>query len=261
MRFFLVILISVAISGCVSYTMCGKQFSTKSSALEYQKVIYDKQIANIEPATYFGGSMLIHVPTDENLSQAPFVTGKPNRDLLDYFLKFYKQDFFSFQQSIKKSKMFDSTDLVQQSSYLRYAKNHGYRYLIVSNGDGSWTIYDLYIGEDKIVRSPLGLDNMVYVVEDAITKFEAKKQSKTIASAYSPKNEYLDYNDKTGIGVLSVSGKGIEARYWMLKKIGEIVATKHIAMVSGETASPGTFTITDERIEGGVFTIKFETLY
>ena len=257
----LVIFFCVVVSGCASYTMGGKKFTTKSSALEHQKTIYENQMANIAHATYFGGSMLIHLPTDENLSQVPFVTGNPSSDQLDYFLKFYKQDFESVKLSIEKSKMFDTTDLIQTSSYLRYAKNHGYRYLSVNNGDGSWTIYDLYLGEDKIVRFPKGLDNLVYLVEDTISKFEAKKPSGRISSTYSPSNERLSYDEATRKGFLSVSGKGIEARYWMLKKIGEIAATKNVALKSDGKPSPGVFTVLNEKIEGGVFTIEFETLY
>lgn len=261
-RFFLVLLVIMNLTACASgYTMGGKHFSSKSEALTYQNSLSDDQISKVQPATYYGGSMLVHMPTDDNLSQHPFVSGTPSPDLLDYFLKFYKNDFSAIQRAIDKSKMFDSTDLVQTSSYLRYAKDHGYRYLAVNNGDGSWGIFDLLLGEDKLVRFPKGLDNMVYVVEDAISKFESKQGSRTIADNFKPVSESFEYDDNTRRGVLSVAGKGIEARYWMLKKIGDVASTKNVAIKAGEKASQGAFIVTDEKIENGVFTIAFETLY
>jgi hypothetical protein len=257
----LLIFISCFLNGCMTYHMGGKVFSTKDQAYNYQNNLMQEQVDKIEPATYFGASLLIHMPSDTNLIQAPFVTGIPTNDQKEYFLVFYKNDFKGVKTAIEKAHMFDSINLIQRSSYLKFSKTHGYRYLLVNNGDGTWTIFDIYLDLDKTFRFPKGLDNLVYTIEDAISKFENKKSTKIIAKKYKPLNEKLKYNDLTRKGLLSIQGKGIEARSWMLAKIGEIASSKNILLKAGEKPKAGYFNILNESLDNNIFTIEFETIY
>lgn len=259
-----VLLFVVFASGCVGgnyYNMGKKQFTSKVAAIDYQRQTQNLEIERVEPGEYFGGSLIIHVPTNENLSQLPFVTGNPNQDLIEYFRMFYIQDFEGVKNAIVKSKMFDSVATRQMSSYLRYSKNHGYRYLLVNNGDGTWTFYDLYLGKDKNVRFPKGLDNLVYLIEDTISKFEKEKPSKSLSAGYNVVGQSLEYDDKTKRGKLSIHGKGIEARSWMLMKIGQIASSKNILLKSGMQPDAGYFEVLNEKIANNVFTIEFRATY
>ena len=262
-KIFLLSLISLLITGCITspYILGGKKFQTKESAYTHQKSIMNTQINKIEPGNYFGGSLLIHQPSDDNLTQAPFISGNPTDDEKTFFLGFFKNDFNGIKDAINKSHMFDSVNVIQKSSYLRYAKNHGYRYLLVNNGDSTWTLFDVYLDLDKTVRFPKGLDNLIYLIEDTVAKFEIKKSTKSMSAKYKPVRDKLEYNDITRRGTLSIHGKGIEARSWMLTKIGEIASTKNILLKAGEKPKAGYFLILNEKIENNVFTIEFEATY
>lgn len=184
----LVILSSLLLFGCTSYNLDGQTFSTMNGALSYQKMMYKEQIEEVKPRQYFGGSILINVPSDLLLTQPPFVTGNPEPELQHYFLTLYKQDFEAVKYAIEKSNMFDNVNVSQVDSYLSYSTNHGYRYLAVNNGDGSWTIHDLFLGVNRVARFPKNFSQRIDLLENIITEFEATKSSEQLLSGYVPTN-------------------------------------------------------------------------
>jgi len=100
------------------------------------------------------------------------------------------------------------------------------------------------------------LDVSIYSSTNKPVK-NAKQTSPTEIVSYN-------YNDKTGKGTLSakVSGDHFQTRNWMIKKIGEISSSKRVALHAGkESLQGGNYKVLDEKSEGSVLTIKFETLW
>lgn len=254
---------ALALTGCMSaYYMEGKGFDSMEEGFAYKwKVRIQPQLDKIVPGEYFGGSLMMHIPSDHNLSRPPYVQGMPTGENKRLVIGIYKQDFKGIKAAIEKARLFDSVDMKQESSYLRIARNYGYRYLLVNNGDGTFTIFDMSLDEDKTLRFPKGLDNLAYAIEDAIFKFEKKRPNSELLKGYKPPKEEMTYDDKTRKGSITVHGKGIEARAWMLRKIGEIADSKNVALSTGQEAGGGRFAVLNESISAGKFTIEFETLY
>ena len=151
-------------------------------ALNYQQRMYQAEIDKVTSQQYFGGSILVVIPSDRQLSQPPFLIGDPNPALQHYFLKLYKRDFEAVKSALEKSNMFDNVDVRQIDSYQNYSKKHGYRYLAVSNGDGSWTIHDLYLDLDKVARFPKDFATRINLLESIIVEFEATKSAEQFLS-------------------------------------------------------------------------------
>jgi len=227
-------------------------------ALNYQKMMYQEQIQEVESCQHFGGSILVIVPSDEILTQPPFVTGDPKSELQHFFLTLYKQDFEAVKYAIEKSNMFDSVNVSQIDSYQNYSRKLGYRYLAVSNGDGTWTIHDLYLGINKVARFPKAFSNKINLLEEIIAEFEATKNSKQLLSSYIPAKESFHFNEATNKGYLSVRSQGIQTRYWMLHKIAQFTAARKTDSSKKNVLSSHLFSVVDEHIQDGFFTIEFE---
>lgn len=231
------------------------------SRLAIQKAANAKAVDNVEKCEYFGSSMMVHIPCDANLVTQPFATGVKTPGDRTYMILFYEDDFNAVAKGLEKSKMFDSVKSVQESGYLKYAKAHGFRYLLINNGDGSFGVYDLLTSDDKTIRSPKGIENLVYAIEDTIAGFESEQSSKTLYVDYQPIEDEYKYDEETRKGYIALKGKGLQARAWMMKTIGEICATKNIAVESGATPEPGYFFVLDEELRDDIFTIHFESVY
>ena len=105
--------------------------------------------------------------------------------------------------------------------------------------------------------------DMTGVRADKIPSVEERKQantesSKNLSEKYVPVGDELVYDDATGKGSISVQGKGLEARSWMMEKIGEIASSKNIRIKAGTNPKAGYFRILNETIKDGKYTIEFE---
>lgn len=262
-KLLIILLLCVVLSMCTSinYTVGTKKFSSEESALTYLDQILEESVNKVTIAKYFGGSLMVVEPSDRNLLQPPFVRGTVKPVLRSFFLNYWKKDFKSVANALKKSKMFDSVKLMQIDGYVRYAKDYGFRYLMINNGDGTWTIFDLLLTQDKTIRSLKGLSNLIPMIEDTIEKFESQKSTIQLANQYTPLKEKFHYDDSSKKGCISLQGQGFEARAWILKKIGEVCSSKNIVLKSGQKPDPGYFIVTNEILENGIFTIEFEVVY
>jgi formylglycine-generating enzyme required for sulfatase activity len=70
----------------------------------------------------------------------------------------------------------------------------------------------------------------------------------------------LVYDENTRQGHISVKGKGLEARNWMLKKIEEVCSSKNIVLEEGKKPQSAYYRLLDESLVDGVYTIKFEVI-
>ncbi len=71
----------------------------------------------------------------------------------------------------------------------------------------------------------------------------------------------LVYDENTRQGYISVKGKGLEARNWMLKKIEEVCSSKNIVLEEGKKPQSAYYRLLDEKLVDGVYTIKFEVIH
>ena len=84
------------------------------------------------------------------------------------------------------------------------------------------------------------------------------ESSKNLSEKYVPVGDELLYDDATRKGSISVQGKGLEARSWMMEKIGEIASSKNIRIQAGTNPMAGYFRILNEKMKDGKYTIEFE---
>ena len=264
---YLFIFIGTAIfSGCVPYYVGDRQFFSSDDALIYQSQICDMQLSGIVPKHYFGGSLLICKPPNNILLSPPFTTTQVGTVLSllqkQFFLDFYTCDFDYMKLAFKKSHMFESVNIEQTSSYLTYAKENCYSYLFTNNGDGTCTIFDLQLGKDKTIKNSGGLVNIINNTEDAILNFKKENTPTNISTnAVEEHKEELSYDDKTGKGKISISGQGLSARPYLLKRIAEICSSKHVLLKADEKVPAGSYKILDEELSNGKLTIEFEATY
>ncbi len=73
----------------------------------------------------------------------------------------------------------------------------------------------------------------------------------------SAEHEFV-FDKTTQRGYITVQGKGLEARSWMMKKIGEIASSQNILIQAGEKPQDGFYRILDEDVKDGKYTIEFE---
>ena len=92
------------------------------------------------------------------------------------------------------------------------------------------------------------------------TKSEKSESHNIQPKVFVPIEHELVYDEKTKKGYISVKGKGLEARPWMMKKIGEICSSKNIVMQEGTKPEPGYFRVLDEKLQEGKYTIEFEAI-
>ena len=105
--------------------------------------------------------------------------------------------------------------------------------------------------------------NMTGVRAERIPSAEKRKKantesSKNLSEKYVPVGDELLYDDATRKGSISVQGKGLEARSWMMEKIGEIASSKNIRIQAGTNPMAGYFRILNEKMKDGKYTIEFE---
>jgi len=113
-----------------------------------------------------------------------------------------------------------------------------------------------------IYAAEKGCDMTGVRAERILSAEERKKtnteSSKNLSEKYVPAEHELVYDDMTRKGYISVQGKGLEARSWMLEKIGEIASTKNIRIQAGTSPKAGYYRVLDEKIQDGKYTIEFE---
>ena len=113
-----------------------------------------------------------------------------------------------------------------------------------------------------IYAAEKGCDMTGVRAERILSAEERKKtnteSSKNLSEKYVPAEHELVYDDMTRKGYISVQGKGLEARSWMLEKVGEIASTKNIRIQAGTSPKAGYYRVLDEKIQDGNYTIEFE---
>jgi hypothetical protein len=99
-----------------------------------------------------------------------------------------------------------------------------------------------------------GMRSSSVSVDDSTTKYEVSDFRIV---------EY-DFDARTGTGSVTVdiSGKGFNARLWVVKNIGMICSSKNVALDAGNEAFNGAkYSILDESIKDGLLKITFQAVY
>ncbi|MDD5135545.1 MAG: SUMF1/EgtB/PvdO family nonheme iron enzyme, partial [Phycisphaerae bacterium] len=98
----------------------------------------------------------------------------------------------------------------------------------------------------------------VVVQENPVPQLEKAEPVNDSQKTFVPVEHELIYNEKTQKGYISIKGMGLEARSWMVTKIGEICSSKNIVIQQGEKPESACFKLLDEKLKDGKFTIEFE---
>ncbi len=115
-----------------------------------------------------------------------------------------------------------------------------------------------YLGFRVLLEIPKDYDGRITQVINPINQSYVKHSEQTQSA---PKIEHeLIYDEETQQGSISVTGKGLEARNWMLNKIAEVCSSKNIVMKEGKKPEAGYYRLLDEELVDGVYTIKFEAI-
>jgi hypothetical protein len=88
----------------------------------------------------------------------------------------------------------------------------------------------------------------------------SQETTKSSGSGAVPIDHELVYDEKTKRGYISVKGKGLEARPWMIKQIEAVCSSKNIVIQGGTEPEPAYYRILDEKLQNGKFTIEFEVV-
>ena len=237
--------------GCssTSYPVGKKSFDNVDQALAYQTTRLSDEISTVKPGHYFGGSLLVSIPDDSRMGEPPFAPPaeelKPGQK--DFFIKYNRNNFNAMAAAIRRAGLFDSVESVQTPDFLNHAADYGYRYLFVYNGGDKFFIVDQVLGRDSEIRFVSGMKDIVYLIQDAIVKFEGGKRSSSLTENFKPEKVETAYDPGTRKGHCSVGGKGYAARAWMLEWIKQ------------QTGKSG-FRISSENLSGDRLTINFERL-
>jgi len=142
MKFF-VFIMSLAgllfLSGCINYSVDGKQFSSPEKARDHlYDVFIPKQLEEINELHHFGGSLVYKMPSKELLLSPPFVVltgkGQLNQGQKKFFIYLYEAVFELMCKSLRKSKMFDRVELRACNNLNEYARQNGFDYSLKNTG-------------------------------------------------------------------------------------------------------------------------------
>lgn len=258
-----------------SFHYGGKEYQSVESVLAAQAAVNTELLEEVQPGSYFGGSLLVSLPPDNVLLSPTFVQNAQSLDAewRRYYRLFYKADAEFLVQAFTRSGLFDSVTLTRSVSYWRYATDFGYRYVIVHSGFAGFLLLDVAAGtETKVAPLGTGLAGLVNGVERALDELarqarakapgEALEKAGVARVAATPVAEEMQYDERTRQGWISMRGRGLEARGSLLRRIAEICATKNKLLISDEmNAARGAFKVLNEELKDGVFKISFEALY
>lgn len=258
------------------YRMFGQVFDTPAKALACQMEGTQKQLAELVPGQYYGGSLLVVLPPDSVVISPAFLTGS---ETLDYEAKQFFRDYFRIDaefmvQAFIRSGLFDSVTLTRSISHWRYASDFGYRYVFVYGGTAGFTLLDMATNtETKVSILGTGMPGWVNGTERALDELarqarlkgpgtESLEKAGVARAAALPVAEEMNYDEQTRQGWISMRGRGLDARGSLLRRIAEICATKNKLLVSDDMqAARGAFKVLNEELKDGVLKISFEALY
>jgi hypothetical protein len=259
-----VVVSALALSGCV-YDIHGRTFISSKDALRYQQQKIGNQISRIEQNTYHGGSLLIYYHYNSLDSTLSNVSAPVYNDFLSRKEKVYLD---GIKLAFEKSKMFDSVTIkkVHDSTDWQQAKGSDFRYLLNMENRKKITVCDLKSYKIITIIVSKYLDTMVVEVNNAISSLNGKKLAdKKVPTPEDqlPRSgnsrEKLTFDKKTKLGSISIPGNGIDARTYLIERIGNICFSlqEKAKKVDGGNSS-GYFNIIDEKVKNGRMTIKFE---
>jgi hypothetical protein len=258
------------------YTMFGQQFKTPDKALARQVEGTQKQVAEVGPGQYYGGSLLVVLPPDSVVISPAFLTGSETLDEegKQFFRDHFRVDAEFLVQAFIRSGLFDSVTLTRTVSHWRYASDFGYRYVFVYGGMSGFTLLDMAMNtETKVSILGTGMPGWINGVERSLDELarqarlkgpgaEPLEKAGVARAATLPVAEEMNYNEQTRQGWISMRGRGLDARGSLLRRIAEICATKNKLLVSDDMqAARGAFKVLNEELKDGVLKISFEALY
>jgi hypothetical protein len=257
------LLLATAI-GCTAPVIYGNtRYATKQLALEAMATDIASQLGTINRRPYLGGSVLVYLPTHQQMTGPPF-TDRPierNEDLYSFFIDYWTADHQGIRDALRQSGVFDSVELKRVDGYESFARDYGYRYLVVRTISG-WDLQDIVTGETKDVSGPPGFKNFVGRVEGAAHRFARDESAPTGRSASPAHDDGLHYDATTRRGSLTVRGTGLDGRAQLVAAIGRLCSTKSVSIVGGEIPTEGgVFEVTNESLHQGQFEIEFRCLY
>jgi uncharacterized protein YbjQ (UPF0145 family) len=86
----------------------------------------------------------------------------------------------------------------------------------------------------------------------------SQETTKLSGSEAVPIDHEFVYDEKTKKGYISVKGRGLEARPWMIKQIEAVCSSKDVIIQGGTEPEPAYYRILNEKLQNGKFTIEFE---
>ncbi len=257
----LLLVMTFLFAGCNSTTfyVSGHEFDTEKEAMDFIKKGLGEQLAEIKPGHYFGGSIMVHIPSDDILAKPPFCP--PESEVtareIAFGIKRHKFNYGMMMQAIRKSCMFDCVQVVRQKDMIKYGRNYGYRYAFVYSGGRTFYLVDLMLEKDSEIEFNGHLNDIVLSIQDAVVKFEGVKRSSSLAEKFTPVDFHPEWDKTTRKGSVSVrvNGKPFECRAWLIGNIRKIV--------SGKKDPKGylpELDIISEKLVSGIFTINFRSI-
>lgn len=275
-RFRIIVLLFAGLAGGLDakppYVLAGVSYKSAEQLFLTCRAAWAVQLAKVQGGQYYGGSLLIVLPPDSVLISPEFIGAyRPDfdNDSKRVYQLWFQEAAHVTMEAVNKAGFFDSTTLTRVIGYRKYASDFGYRYVLVYVGrpDG-FRLVDMVTGAEVVAKpAGEGLVGTMNGIELALDRFGRGPAPKPAATASAPAAaplvaEAMHYDEQTRTGWVSISGRGLEARKAILKRIAEICATKNKLLISDDLAAArGAFKVHDEELKDGVLKISFEALY
>ncbi|MBI3552917.1 MAG: hypothetical protein HY077_10410 [Elusimicrobia bacterium] len=234
----------LAVCGCAGYTINGVLYRSSNSALKAQSQSVEEQLAEITPLAYVGGSLLVPIPADEDLTSPPFADRKVGRasPAHSFLVRFWKRDIAAAAEALSRAGAFDGAEVRRVDDPQAYAREYGYRFIMFEGGR-RWRMHDTVTGGSHELHF-VGLKDLAERAQYSASVFQAAHAAPTSRTAPPGEGEIPDL--KGGGLVLSVPGERREARARILARVR--------ALCSGFSR------IDDEFLQSGALTLRFTCL-
>ncbi len=231
----------LALCGCAGYTFGGTRYRSANYALKAQAAALEEQLAQIAPMGYVGGSVLVPMPADRELTEPPYADQRVNRvsPQHSFLLRYWRRDINAVSAALDRSESFDTAEVRRTDEPGVYAREYGYRFVLRDQGP-RWFLDDVLTGYSRELHG-VGLRDLAQRAQAAASALQAAHQTPTAKSS-QPATE-TPKEDKSGGFTLSFPGEALEARARMLARARDECS--------------GAFRIDDEFLQDELLTLRF----
>lgn len=232
----------LALSACAGYTVEGTRYRTSAAALKAQARLIDDDLASVRPLGYIGGSVLVVLPPDSQLTRPPYADRLVPRISPEHFYlsRYWRRHVASAAEAVARGAAFDDAEVRGGDDPMAYAREFGYRFVLRDEGR-RWFLADSVSGRSEELHgtslSDLGQR----------TQFAASVMQKASPSATA-----------RGVKPASDDIGGAKGGGYTLGAPGGAMLARARILASVKAACGGAYRIDDEFLQDGMLVLRFD---